>query len=110
MFILACTASLSSANMNMIRVWGGGQFGHDSFYDACDRLGLLIWHDFMFACSTYPSTEAFLSSVAAELAYQIPRLQTHPSIALWCGNNENIGALTWFTESKEHRDRYIADY
>lgn len=108
--IQSLLADAVQANMNMIRVWGGGQFEHDSFYDACDRLGLLIWHDFMFACSTYPSTEAFLSSVAAELAYQIPRLQTHPSIALWCGNNENIGALTWFTESKEHRDRYIADY
>ncbi len=98
------------AHMNMIRIWGGGQFESDCFYDCCDRFGLLIWHDFMFACAAYPATDEFLASVSAELAYQIPRLQTHPSIALWCGNNENIGALTWFPETKANRDRYLIDY
>lgn len=102
--------SAVQAHMNIIRVWGGGQFERDSFYEMCDELGLLIWHDCMFACAAYPASEQFLSNVAEELAYQIPRLQTHPSIALWCGNNENIGALTWFPETKANRDRYIVDY
>jgi len=102
--------SAVQAHMNMIRVWGGGQFESDCFYDLCDRYGLLIWHDCMFACAMYPATDAFLENVEAELAYQIPRLQTHPGIALWCGNNENIGALSWFPESRANRDRYIVDY
>jgi beta-mannosidase len=102
--------SAVQAHMNMIRVWGGGQFERDSFYELCDRLGLLIWQDCMFACAMYPSTDEFLTNVSAELVYQIPRLQTHPSIALWCGNNENIGALTWFPETKANRDRYLIDY
>jgi beta-mannosidase len=98
------------ANMNMIRVWGGGQFERDSFYGLCDRMGLLVWHDCMFACAMYPADEEFLKNVEAELSYQIPRLQTHPSIALWCGNNENIGALNWFSEIKANHDLYLIDY
>jgi beta-mannosidase len=102
--------SAVQAHMNILRVWGGGQFERDDFYEQCDKLGLLIWHDCMFACAMYPASDEFLANVSAELAYQIPRLQTHPSIALWCGNNENIGALKWFPETQANRDRYLIDY
>ncbi|WP_454849745.1 beta-mannosidase [Rhizobium binxianense] len=102
--------SAKSANMNMIRVWGGGFYEHDWFYDLCDRLGLMVWQDFMFACNLYPSTEDFLANVAAEVDYQVRRLSSHPSIALWCGDNELVGALTWFDESRKDRDRYLVSY
>ncbi|WP_037386250.1 beta-mannosidase [Sinorhizobium americanum] len=102
--------SAVEANMNMIRVWGGGFYEPDWFYDLCDRLGLLVWQDFMFACNLYPSTPDFLENVAAEVEYQVKRLQSHPSIALWCGDNELVGALTWFEESRKDRDRYLVSY
>ncbi|GAB4334593.1 MAG: glycoside hydrolase family 2 TIM barrel-domain containing protein [Calditrichia bacterium] len=78
----------ASAGMNMIRVWGGGIYEDDTFYEACDRLGLLVWQDFMFACAPYPQYEPFLQNIRQEAAEQIERLQTHPSLGLWCGNNE----------------------
>ncbi|MBB2795633.1 UNVERIFIED_ORG: beta-mannosidase [Rhizobium pisi] len=102
--------SAKAANMNMIRVWGGGFYEQDHFYDLCDRLGLLVWQDFMFACNLYPSTEDFLENVAIEVDYQVRRLSSHPSIALWCGDNELVGALTWFEESRKDRDRYLVSY
>lgn len=102
--------SAVDANMNMIRVWGGGFYEPDWFYDLCDRLGLLVWQDFMFACNLYPSTPDFLENVAAEVDYQVRRLSTHPSLALWCGDNELVGALTWFEESRRDRDRYLVSY
>ncbi len=77
------------ANMNMIRVWGGGVYADDVFYDACDKNGILVWQDFMFACAMYPSDEKFLNNVKQEVIDNVNRLQNHPSIALWCGNNEN---------------------
>lgn len=77
------------ANMNMLRVWGGGIYENDIFYDLCDEKGLLVWQDFMFACSMYPGDEAFLENVRQEAIDNIKRLRNHPSIALWCGNNEN---------------------
>jgi beta-mannosidase len=81
--------SAADANMNMLRVWGGGIYEDDIFYDLCDRLGLCLWHDFMFACSTYPTfDEDFMRSVRAEAEDNLRRLRHHPSIALWCGNNE----------------------
>ena len=98
------------ANMNMIRVWGGGYYEKDFFYDICDELGLLVWQDFMFSCSLYPSTPAFLDEVKAEAAYQVERLQHHACIAIWCGDNELVGALTWFPESRANRDRYLVNY
>jgi beta-mannosidase len=102
--------SAVDANMNMIRIWGGGFYEPDWFYDLCDRLGLMVWQDFMFACNLYPSTPDFLESVAAEVDYQVKRLSSHPSIALWCGDNELVGALTWFEESRKDRDRYLVSY
>jgi len=76
------------SNINMLRVWGGGIYEDDYFYQLCDRNGILIWQDFMFACSMYPGNEAFLNSVTLEAEYQVKRLRNHPSMALWCGNNE----------------------
>jgi len=82
-----------SANMNMIRVWGGGIYEHDYFYEICDELGLCVWQDFMFACSSYPIDESeFMESVLAELSDNIKRIRHHACVALWCGNNE----LTFF--------------
>jgi len=84
------------SHMNMVRVWGGGQFEHPEFYELCDELGIMIWHDFMFSCATYPGTEEFLSNVAEEVRHQVRNLRDHASIALWCGDNECIGAAGWF--------------
>ena len=83
-------ASAADANMNMIRVWGGGQFEHEPFYDTCDELGLLVWQDFLFACTIYPATDYFMDGVRKELVHQLKRLRDHPSIALWCGDNECV--------------------
>ena len=102
--------SARDAHMNMIRLWGGGQFEFDPFYETCDELGLLIWHDFMFSCSLYPADKAFLNEVSEELSHQLRRLRDHASIALWCGDNECIGALTWFEPSKKNRDLYLIAY
>lgn len=77
-----------AANMNMIRVWGGGYYQDDIFYESCDRLGMMVWQDLMFACAMYPGDEAFLRSVENELAYQLPRLAAHPSVIYFNGNNE----------------------
>ena len=81
--------SAVDANMNMLRVWGGGIYEPDIFYNICDELGILIWQDFMFACSTYPVHEkSFLDNVEQEVRDNVKRLRHHPCIALWCGNNE----------------------
>lgn len=77
------------ANMNMLRVWGGGVYFDDAFYEACDANGILVWQDFMFACSMYPGDEKFVQNVKKEVIDNVNRLQNHPSIAIWCGNNEN---------------------
>ena len=77
-----------AANMNTLRVWGGGNYASDAFMDACDRMGVLVWHDFMFACAMYPGNEKFINSVTVEATYQTQRLRHHPSLAMWCGNNE----------------------
>lgn len=102
--------SAKAANMNMLRIWGGGQYEPDWFYDLCDELGILIWHDFMFACMSYPSDRTFLKSVETEITQQVHRLSHHASIALWCGDNEVIGSLDWYPETKADKERYIANY
>jgi len=104
------------ANMNMIRVWGGGIYEDDEFYKACDENGILVWQDFMFAGSFYPSDEDFLNNVKEEVRDQVNRLQNHPSIALWCGNNEideaivNWGYQKQFKYSKEYSLQVWKDY
>ena len=79
----------AEANMNMLRVWGGGIYEQEAFYEACDELGLLVWQDFMFACGLYPAHAEFMSSVRAEAAAAVKRLRHHACMALWCGNNED---------------------
>jgi beta-mannosidase len=103
-------ASAKAANMNMLRIWGGGQFEPDWFYDTCDEMGILIWHDFMFACMSYPSNREFLASIETEVTQQVRRLSHHACIALWCGDNEVIGSLDWYPETKKDKERYIANY
>ena len=80
--------SAVDANMNMLRVWGGGIYEDDIFYNLCDEKGILLWQDFMFACSLYPGDGEFVESVKHEVSDNVKRLRNHPSIALWCGNNE----------------------
>jgi beta-mannosidase len=80
--------SAADAHMNMIRVWGGGIYENDIFYDKCDEKGLLVWQDFMFSCAMYPGDSSFLENVRLEAAEHVKRLRSHPSLALWCGNNE----------------------
>jgi len=81
--------SAAGANMNMLRVWGGGIYEDEVFYELCDELGLCVWQDFMFACSTYPTfDDDFMRTVRAEAEDSIRRLRHHPCMALWCGNNE----------------------
>jgi len=74
--------------MNMLRVWGGGIYEDDAFYEICDELGILVWQDFMFACSYYPDAEEWQEAIRTEAEYQVRRLRNHPCIAIWCGNNE----------------------
>ncbi len=77
-----------AANMNMIRVWGGGIYEEDILYNLCDSLGILVWQDFMFACAMYPDNNEFLENVRLEAIDNIKRLRNYSSIILWCGNNE----------------------
>ncbi|MFM7078467.1 MAG: glycoside hydrolase family 2 protein [Bacteroidota bacterium] len=79
----------ATVGMNMIRVWGGGVYEDNRFYQICDSLGLMVWQDFMFACAMYPVDSLFISNVELEAADQLRRLRNHPSIVLWCGNNES---------------------
>ncbi|MGR3660584.1 MAG: beta-mannosidase [Paracoccaceae bacterium] len=102
--------SAVDANMNMIRIWGGGRYEPTWFYDICDQLGLMIWQDFMFACNLYPADDAFLTEVTTEVHDNVTRLNHHACLALWCGDNELIGALNWFEISRNNRDRYLVMY
>ncbi|HFE63726.1 MAG TPA: glycoside hydrolase family 2 protein, partial [Caldithrix sp.] len=88
-----------NAHMNMLRVWGGGIYEDNSFYQLCDELGLLVWQDFMFACGVYPHHREFLANIEEEFRQNINRLQHHPCIALWCGNNENEWG--WVADQKK---------
>ncbi|MDO4305487.1 MAG: glycoside hydrolase family 2 protein [Eubacteriales bacterium] len=100
------------ANFNVIRVWGGGFYPDDWFYDICDELGLAVWQDFMFACSVYELTEAFEANIRQEFIDNIKRLRHHPSLALWCGNNEMemfVEERCWVTKHTEVRD-YLLMY
>ncbi|SFE88424.1 beta-mannosidase [Paenibacillus catalpae] len=112
--------SAIESNFNMLRIWGGGIYEQDIFYELCDENGMLVWQDFMFACSMYPGDEAFLDSVRAEAEDNVRRLRNHPSIALWCGNNEIDTAWSQYVEdggwgwkklyTSEQRLQIWADY
>ncbi|MEQ8706235.1 MAG: glycoside hydrolase family 2 protein [Phaeodactylibacter sp.] len=87
---------MAAANMNMVRVWGGGIYEADLFYDLADEYGIMVWQDFMFACTMYPGDPGFIENVKEEALYNIHRLKGHPSLALWCGNNEiAVGWQYW---------------
>ena len=105
---------IREANMNMIRVWGGGVYENDRFYDLADENGILIWQDFMFACTTYPADATFLQRVSEEAEYNIKRLRNHACLAMWCGNNEiQEGIKYWGWKKRfgeEIHSRFQADY
>ena len=93
--------SVRDTNMNMLRVWGGGIYESDDFYDLCDEMGILVWQDFMFGCSLYPGDEAFLENVRQEATDNVKRLRSHPSIVIWVGNNEiESGWFHWGWKEK----------
>jgi beta-mannosidase len=87
--------SARDANMNMIRHWGGGYYESEEFYSICDELGIMVWEDFMFGNDWQPGTYAFKLNIEAEAEDQVRRLRNHPSIVVWCGNNETESAMTW---------------
>ena len=87
--------SAKDANMNMVRLWGGGYYESDLFYQICDELGIMVWQDFMFGNDWQPGLYAWKLNVAAEIEDQVKRLRDHPSIVIWCGNNETEEAITW---------------
>ncbi|CAG9789387.1 unnamed protein product [Diatraea saccharalis] len=107
--------SAKEAHMNMLRVWGGGVYEDEYFYDRCDEYGILIWQDLLFACSMYPVDAEFLENVKIEVEQTVTNLKSHPSIALWAGNNENEAALTgnWYgtkQEFEKYKNEYIKLY
>jgi len=95
------------ANMNMIRVWGGGIYEDNLFYDVCDELGILVWQDFPFACAIYPYDDDFKENFKQEASQNIKRLRNHPSLALWCGNNEIEQLWQWELHNSKITNRDI---
>ena len=95
----------AKANLNMLRVWGGGVYEADEFYELCDSLGIMVWQDFMYACAGYPEEEWFLREAEREAMEAVLRLRGHPSIVLWCGNNENqwLHSALWRVRDKVDR-------
>jgi beta-mannosidase len=83
------------SHLNMIRVWGGGIYETEDFFDACDEMGLLVWHDYAFACGDYPIHDEFLTSIMAEAEYQTKRMRSRASLALLCGCNEDFMLADW---------------
>ncbi|VDN07595.1 unnamed protein product [Thelazia callipaeda] len=103
--------SAHASNMNVLRVWGGGRYESDYFYDLADELGILIWQDMMFACALYPVDKEYLYNVQDEIYFQIERLRHHPSIFIWSGNNENeLGVRQWFAARNYTLTQSVSDY
>lgn len=100
---------VKAANMNMLRVWGGGIYEADEFYDEADRNGILIWQDFMFACSSYPHDPLFVGRVKSEAEYNIKRLRGHASLAMWCGNNEIYEAMRYWGWQRKYSAEAFAE-
>ncbi len=92
--VYKCVRLAAEANFNLLRIWGGGYYADHTLLDACDEMGILVWHDAIFACAQYPAEDPdFMKNVTEELRYQTRELSNHPSLAVWCGNNE----LDWLT-------------
>lgn len=112
--IMYLLKSSKDTHMNMLRVWGGGVYESNLFYDLADEYGIMIWQDFMFACSMYPSTRLFLENVKEEVIQNVRRLKHHPSIVIWAGNNENEAALygNWYGTgtAKVYKNDYVKLY
>lgn len=106
--------SAAEANMNILRIWGGGIYEEDYFYDLCDKYGILVWQEFMFACGMYPVDQPFLDNVKQEVIDNVRRLHNHTSLAMYCGNNENeISWFQWGWKQKYPEDiqkQYEKDY
>jgi beta-mannosidase len=102
--------SAVEANMNMVRVWGGGMYQPDIFYDVADEYGIMIWQEFIFACAMYPRDEDFLKNVEIEVLQNVARLGYHPSIVIFGGNNENEAAFNWYPETRNNPMQYTVDY
>ncbi|XP_056124977.1 beta-mannosidase isoform X1 [Rhinichthys klamathensis goyatoka] len=104
--------SAQKANMNALRVWGGGVYEQGIFYSLCDMYGIMIWQDFMFACALYPTEKDFIQTVREEVTQQVRRLKSHPSVVIWSGNNENEAAIAtdWFNIPVAERPLYVKDY
>lgn len=104
--------SYAAANFNMLRVWGGGVYQSDAFYNMADAAGFMVWQEFMFACALYPVTDPFLVSVAGEVAAAVARVQPHASVVVWGGNNENGISLgdNWYGIPAANMSQYVAEY
>ena len=106
--------NVTGANMNFVRVWGGGIYENEEFYRQADERGILIWQDFIFGCVPYPSDDSFLANVEDEAIYNIKRLRNHPSLAYWCGNNEVWEGLNFWgweqTVPKKIMDGWFEGY
>lgn len=100
---VALVPQMQAANFNMVRIWGGGMYAPDAFMEACDRAGIMVWHDFMFACAMYPGDKPFIDLVAKEIKQQIPRLAAHPSLVYFNGNNEvDVAWHNWGFQAQYH--------
>lgn len=108
----ALLSDAKAAHFNAVRVWGGGYYPDDFFYDACDEMGLIVWQDFMFACALYDLDDAFEQNIRAEFADNIRRLRHHASLGLWCGNNEmELGVVQhWYDGSPKIYADYVKMY
>ncbi|KAI0388799.1 glycoside hydrolase family 2 protein [Xylariaceae sp. FL0594] len=96
---------LRDGNQNMVRVWGGGIYEDDAFYEACDALGIMVWQDFAFACASYPTYESYLDSVEAEARQNVRRLRSHPSLIIWAGNNEDYQVQERYKLEYNYQDK-----
>ncbi|KAK1754271.1 hypothetical protein QBC47DRAFT_429981 [Echria macrotheca] len=101
---------VASGNQTMLRIWGGGIYEDDALYTACDERGILVWQDFMFACASYPTYLSFLSSVTTEARQNLRRLGSHPSVVLWCGNNEDYQLVERYNLHYDFADKDPASW
>lgn len=108
--------TMAECNFNMVRVWGGGIYAPEAFLEECDKLGIMIWHDFMFACAMYPGNDKFLENVRLEISQQVPRIASHPSLVLFNGNNEvDVAWKNWSFQDqykipKKNQEIILEDY